>query len=67
MLFNVSNNLCDAMYYSRYLLSADSIKIYRAISSPKDCSPLESDIDSRQHWWTPNYMKLNTGKTKVIF
>jgi hypothetical protein len=56
MLFNVSNDLCDLINYSRYLISADNIKIYRAIDSDKDWSPLESDTDSRQYWWTPSYM-----------
>jgi hypothetical protein len=39
--FNVYvNDLCDSMKYSRYLLFADDIKIYRAISSPEDCNLL---------------------------
>jgi hypothetical protein len=35
LLFNVYvNNLCDSIKHSRYILFADDIKIYRAISSP---------------------------------
>jgi hypothetical protein len=38
--------LYDEINYSRYLLLADDIKIYRAIKSPKDFDLLQSDIDS---------------------
>jgi hypothetical protein len=52
--------------HSRYLLFADDIKIYRAVSSIEDCNLLQSDIDSVRGWYASNYMKLNVDKTKVI-
>jgi hypothetical protein len=33
MLFNVSSDLCDVINYSRYLISADNIKMCHAIDS----------------------------------
>jgi hypothetical protein len=67
LLFNVYiNDLCDSIKHSRYLLFADDIKIYRAISSPEDCNLLQSDIDSIRDWCAANFMKLNIDKTKVI-
>jgi hypothetical protein len=67
LLFNVYiNDLCDSVKHSRYLLFADDIIIYRAISSPEDCTLLQSDIESIRGWCSANYMQLNTAKTKVI-
>jgi hypothetical protein len=36
MLHVFSNDLCDAINYCRYLFSADDMKVYLAINSPKD-------------------------------
>jgi hypothetical protein len=60
------NDLYDVISYSRYLIFADDIKIYRAINSTKDCTLLQSDTDSVRSWCTDNYMKLNICKTKVM-
>jgi hypothetical protein len=57
---------CNLINYSRYLLLADDIKIFRAINSPNDCNLLQSDIDSVQGWSTANFMKFNISKTRVI-
>jgi hypothetical protein len=67
LLFNLfMNDLCDIINYSRYLLFADDIKIFRVIKSPNDCNRLQSDIDSVQGWCTANFMELNISKTRVI-
>jgi hypothetical protein len=67
LFFNVFvNDLCDSIKHSRYLLFADDIKIYRAISSPEDCNLLQSDIDAIRDWCAANSMKLNIDKTNVI-
>jgi hypothetical protein len=60
------NDLCDVINYSRYLLFADDIKIFRVIKSSNDCSRLQTDIDSVQGWCTANFMKLNSSKARVI-
>jgi hypothetical protein len=51
-------DLCNKINYSRHLIFADDIKIFRVIKSP-DCNRLQSDIDSVQGWCTANFMKLN--------
>jgi hypothetical protein len=67
LFFNMFiNDLCNAINHSRYLLFADDIKIFRAFKSPRDCSILQSDIDSVQSWCSANFMKLNISKTRVI-
>ncbi|PNF43033.1 hypothetical protein B7P43_G08782 [Cryptotermes secundus] len=67
LLLNVYiNGLCDSIKHSRYLLSADDIRIYRAISCPEDCNLLQSDVDCIRSWCAANCMKLNADKTKVI-
>jgi hypothetical protein len=67
LFFNIfMNDLCDVIIYSRYLLFADDIKIFRVIKSPNICNQLQSDIDSVQGWCTANFMKLNISKTRVI-
>jgi hypothetical protein len=60
------NDLCNNINYSRYLIFADDIKIFRAIKSPNDCNRLQSDSYSVQGWCTANFMKLNISKTRVI-
>jgi hypothetical protein len=67
LLLTVStNDLCSVINHSRYLIFADGMKIYRAITFPEDCNLLQSDINSIQGWCTVNYMKLNISKTKVM-
>jgi hypothetical protein len=58
--------LCDTIKHSWYLLFADDIKIYRAISSPEEYDLLQFYIDSIRGWCAANYMKLSIDKTKVI-
>jgi hypothetical protein len=59
LLFNIYiNDLYDAIKHFRYLLFADDIKTYRAVSSLEDCNLLQSDIDSMCGWCAANYMKL---------
>jgi hypothetical protein len=62
----VSVEIIINYYNYYYLLFADYIKIYRAISSPEDCNLLQFDIDSIRGWCDANYIKLNVDKTKVI-
>jgi hypothetical protein len=67
LLFNIFiDDLCNVINYSRYLLFADDIKIFRVIKSPNDCTRLQSGIDSVQGWCTANFMKFNISKTRVI-
>jgi hypothetical protein len=48
-------------------LFADDLKMFLRIISTVDCLLLLSDVNSVQTWCAANHMKLNSGKTKVIF
>jgi hypothetical protein len=64
LLFNIFiNDNCDYISYSKYLLFADDLKIYRNINNVHDCKLLQSDINSMQNWCFENGMTLNVGKT----
>jgi hypothetical protein len=66
VLFNTfTNDLCNAINHSSYLLFAD-IRIFRTIKSAHDCSLLQPDTNSVQGSCTANFMTLNISKTKVI-
>jgi hypothetical protein len=67
LLFNIFvNDICNVIKYSRHLLFANDIKIFRAVISANDCTLLQSDIEHIQAWCAANYMKLNVNKTTVI-
>jgi hypothetical protein len=51
---------------SRYLLSADDLKIYRTVTNVDDCKLLQHDINSVHNWCLANGMKINIGKTTII-
>jgi hypothetical protein len=59
LLFNVFiNDLCAKINYSKSLLFADDLKIYRDIKSAEDCKFLQANIDSD--------METNVQKTRII-
>jgi hypothetical protein len=67
MIIRVSiNYICDSISYSKYILFADELKIYRNINYVHDCKLLQSDINSVQNWCFGNAMTLNVGKTTII-
>jgi hypothetical protein len=67
LLFGVFvDDLCDVIKCSTYLLSADDIKMYSAIKSPKDYDLLKSDMDSGGSSCTANSIKFNISKTSFI-
>jgi hypothetical protein len=67
LLYNIFiNDLCDVIKHSKYLLSADDLKIYRDISSPSDCLLLQSDIDRVHNWCLANCMRSNFSKIRVV-
>jgi hypothetical protein len=66
-LFNiVINDICDSISYSKYLLSADDLKVYRNMNYVHDCKLLQSDINSVQNWCFENSITLTVGKTTII-
>jgi hypothetical protein len=67
LLFNVFiNDLCAEINYSKSLLFADDLKIYRDIKPAEDCKSLPTDVVSVQLWYGDNHMELNVQKTKTI-
>jgi hypothetical protein len=67
LLFNICiNDICNTIHNSRYLLFADDLKIYRAITTVHDCKLLQHDINSVHNWCLANGMKINIGKTTII-
>jgi hypothetical protein len=67
LLFNIFiNDICDSVSYSKYLLFAGDLKIYRNINNVHDCKLLQSDINSVQNWCFENGITLNVGKTTII-
>ena len=66
LLFLLYINDIVSCISSDKLLFADDLKIYRNVSSPEDCSCLQSDIESINDWCIQNRLKLNLAKTTVI-
>jgi hypothetical protein len=67
LVFNIFiNYLCAKIHFSKFLLVADGLKIFRVIKSAEDCKLFQSDIDSVQKCCTENYMKINTLQTNTI-
>jgi hypothetical protein len=67
LLFNIFiNYICDSIFYSKYILFADDLKIYRNINNVRGCKRLQSDINSEQNWCFENGMTLKVGKTTII-
>ena len=66
-LFNAFvNDICNVIKYSRYLLFADDIKMFRAVISADGCTLLQADIEDKQAWCAANCVKLNVSKTRAI-
>jgi hypothetical protein len=61
-----SNDLCNVIEYSNYLLSLDDIPVFQAIKTSHDCSFLQMDINCLCGWRTANHMKIDVSKTSVI-
>jgi hypothetical protein len=67
VLFNIySNDLCNVIEFSNYLLSVDDIPVFQATKTSHDCSFLQMDINCLCGWRTANHMKIDVSKTSVI-
>jgi hypothetical protein len=70
LLFNILINICNVTKHANYLLSADDVKIFRAINSVDDCILRQTDIECTRGWCTTNFIKFNTSKprkTNVLY
>jgi hypothetical protein len=66
-LFNIFiNDLCNSIQHCNFLIFADDLKIFREISSLRDCHLLQSDINSVCDWCAANSMRLNSNKTRLM-
>jgi hypothetical protein len=66
LLFNIFiNDFWIKINYSKFLLCADDLKIYRDMKSVEDCKSLQADIYSVQQWCFENSMELNIHKNKI--
>ena len=60
------NVICNVIRYSRHLLFAHDIRMFRAANSADDCTLLHADIEHTQAWCAANCMKLNISNARVI-
>ncbi len=60
VLFNVFiNDLAEQIKWSRYLMYADDVKIFKTINSEQDQTNLSNDLRSLTEWCDVNHMQLN--------
>ncbi|MDD9361520.1 MAG: reverse transcriptase domain-containing protein, partial [Anaplasma sp.] len=60
------NDLTLYVKYSKMLLFADDLKLYRLTNTVEDCVLLQSDVCSISLWCLTNGLVLNESKTQVI-
>lgn len=67
LFFNIGiNDLPSVVKYSKCLMFADDLKIYKEISSPHDASLLQLDINNVNKWIVANDFMFNIKKCFVI-
>jgi len=60
------NDLSNLIKYSKFLLLADDLKLFKEIRSYEDAVLLQNDVNSFQGWCNDNGMSLNISKCKTI-
>lgn len=60
------NDIVDVLQYSKCLMYADDIKIFRPIDSVCDAIHLQYDLDAVAIWSQRNHLYLNIAKCKVM-
>jgi hypothetical protein len=60
------SDLSNSIQHFKFLFFADDLKIFRMITSPRDCLLLRSDVDSVSDWCAAISMRLNSHKTRVM-
>ena len=60
------NDLPEVTKNSTVALFADDSKCYRAIQSPADRDPLQTDLDSMHNWSISWQLKFNVSKTLLL-
>ena len=66
LLFVLYINELPSLVSSKLLMSADDIKLYRSIRSPKDCLILQNDINILLDWSKHWLLFFNVSKCKAL-
>lgn len=67
LLFSIFiNDVSSVIHDCHFLLYADDVKIFKAISNTASCSALQRAITSFSYWCSRNKLLINTSKTKVM-
>lgn len=67
LLFSIFiNDVSSAIHDCHFLLYADDVKIFKAVSNTASCSALQRAITSFSEWCSRNKLLINTSKTKVM-
>jgi len=65
-VFFFINNLNHVLQNCQFLCFADDIKLYLRITTPDDCTKLQSDLDRFSNWFNPLGLSLNLDKCKTM-
>lgn len=67
LIFNLFiNDIVDTFEYSKNLLYADDLKIFKEVNCEQDCQQLQSDLNSLHEWCLRNKLELNIKKCHVM-
>jgi len=67
LLFNIFiNDISIVLKYSKLLLYADDLKIFRRIGTAADAHCLQQDLDSLHSWSITNKLNFNISKCHVV-
>ena len=60
------NDLPNCLTFSKHLMFADDVKIFRIIENADDSMKLQKDLDNLNNWCKSNKLPLNNSKCKHI-
>lgn len=60
------NDVSSVIHDCHFLLYADDVKIFKAVSNTASCSALQRAITSFSDWGSRNELLINTSKTEVL-
>lgn len=62
----IMNRIKSQLKYSKFLIFADDLKIYKTITNKGDCELLQKDINSVQQWACNNGLSFNIKKCEIM-
>lgn len=60
------NDISSVIRFSKVLLFADDLKLFKSVGSITDCHMLQNDLSNITLWCEHNFLDLNIGKCKTI-